>query len=466
MNTFHKQITNKLYLPLLFIGIFCFSFSQVLAQEYVVTNVHIINLENDQILKDHLIHVKGDKIEAIMPMTKAKDLQKSIQRIDGKGSFAFAGLAEMHSHIPTTETDDFSYIQDVMWLYLANGILNVRGMIGHHSHLELKKKIDSGEITGPRIFAAGQSLNGGSVENPEMGAQMVREQKTAGFDHLKLHPGLDMPKFLAIANTAKEEDIMFGGHISLDVGLVNSLNNGYRSVEHMDGYIEALVTDKSKLDPQVAGPFSMMAVKDADISRIPYLVQLTLDKKAWIAPTLTLFERFFGYIPADEFRLESDMKYMPGIQVQQWVNQKKLLENQGVLKEENVKPYLEFRKEMLMALHRGGVPIIMSSDSPQVFNVPGFSIHNEISSMHEAGMTPNEILITGSLNIAKYFEKQGQFGVIKKGASADFVLVEGNPLENLSNLRKVNGVMVRGKWLPKEKLQGELMRIEEKNLRR
>jgi imidazolonepropionase-like amidohydrolase len=119
-----------------------------------------------------------------------------------------------------------------------------------------------------------------------------------------------------------------------------------------------------------------------------------------------------------------------------------------------------------MSLHRGGVTIIMSSDSPQIFNVPGFSIHNEISSMHQAGMTPNEILVTGSLNIAKYFEKEGQFGVIKKGASADFVMVEGNPLEDLSNLRNVNGVMVRGKWLPKEKLQGELKRIEVKNLRR
>jgi hypothetical protein len=152
MNTFHKQINNKLYLSLLFLVFFGFSYSPILAQEYIVSNIHIINLENDQVLKNHLIHIKGDKIEAILPMAKGKGLAKSIRRIDGKGAYAFAGLAEMHSHIPTTETDDFSYIQDVMWLYLANGILNVRGMIGHHSHLELKKKIDSGEITGPQDF--------------------------------------------------------------------------------------------------------------------------------------------------------------------------------------------------------------------------------------------------------------------------------------------------------------------------
>lgn len=372
----------------------------------------------------------------------------------------------MHSHIPTTNTDDFSYIEDTMWLYLANGILNVRGMIGHASHLELKKKIATGQITGPRIFAAGPSLNGDTVENPESGAQMVKDQKSAGYDHLKLHPGLDMPRFLAISQTAKEVDIKFGGHVSLDVGLQNSLEHGYRSVEHMDGYIEALIDDRERLDPQVAGPFSMLLVNEGDKNRIPELVALTKEKGAWIAPTLTLFERFFGYIPADEFRLEPEMKYMPGLQVQQWVNQKKMLESQGVLKEENVKPYLEFREKMLLALHEGGVPLIMSSDSPQVFNVPGFSIHNEIKSMQAAGISPYEILKSGNVNVAKYFEMEDSFGKIKEGMSADFVMVPNNPLEDLDTLREVEGLMLRGNWITKNTLQNELKRIEEKNLRK
>lgn len=456
-----KTILKIFLTIILFVSLFL----QTNAQEFVVTNVHVISMENDRVLKDRIIHINEDKIVGVYPIGDLKKFEK-IEKIDGKGTYAFPGLAEMHSHIPITETGDFSYMQDVMWLYLANGILNVRGMIGHASHLELKKKIASGEITGPRIFAAGQSLNGTSVADPESGALMVRNQKAAGFDHLKLHPGLDMPKFLAIANTAKEVDIKFSGHISLDVGLVNSLNNGYKSVEHMDGYIEALVADKSKLDPQVAGSFSMLALPHADMSKIPDLVKLSAEKKVWIAPTLTLFERFFGYIPADQFRLESDMKYMPGLQVQQWVNQKKMLENQGLLREEIVKPYLDFRKEMLMALHRGGVPLIMSSDSPQVFNVPGFSIHHEIAAMQDAGLTPFEILKSGSVNVAKYFEREGDFGVIKKGASADFVLVDGNPLENLANLRNVQGVILRGEWIPKNVLEQELDRIEAKNVRK
>ncbi|MFD2203624.1 amidohydrolase family protein [Shivajiella indica] len=437
-----------------------------IAQEYIVSNIHVLDMEKKEFIQNQNIHVRNGKIIELIPSGETYPKDQNIQIIDGKGAYAYPGLAEMHSHIPITETEDFSYVQDVMWLYLANGILNVRGMIGHASHLELKKKIASGEIIGPRIFAAGPSLNGNTVESPEMGEKMVRDQQKAGFDHLKLHPGLDMPRYVAIASAAKDVNIKFGGHVSLDVGLQNSLNYGYRSVEHMDGYIEALIEDKSKLDPQIAGPFSMLLVKEADLSKLPELLQLTLDRKAWIAPTLTLFERFFGYIPADEFRLEPEMKYMPGVQVQQWVNQKKLLENQGVLKEENVKPYLEFRKHLLKTLYEGGVPIILSSDSPQVFNVPGFSIHNEIKSMHEAGIPPFEILKSGSSNVAKYFEMDGEFGIIKKGAAADFVLISGNPLTDLNQLKNIQGVMVRGKWIGKEKLDEELKRIEIKNLRK
>ncbi|MGY6742223.1 MAG: amidohydrolase family protein [Cecembia sp.] len=436
------------------------------AQEFLVKNINILTLDDTSVKKDHHIHVKDGKIIGIYAQNALPGHLREVRQIDGQGQYAFPGLAEMHSHIPITETEDFSYIEDVMWLYLANGILNVRGMIGHASHLELKRKIEKGEITAPRIFAAGPSLNGSTVESPEMGVKMVLEHHQSGYDHLKLHPGLDMPRFLAIANTAKEVDIKFGGHVSLDVGLENSLTHGYHSVEHIDGYIEALITDKSRLDPQIAGPFSMLLVKEADLDKLPELVQMTLDTKAWIAPTLTLFERFFGYIPADEFRLEEEMKYMPGIQVQQWVNQKKLLENQGVLKAENVKPYLEFRQLLLKTLYDAGVPILLSSDSPQVFNVPGFSIHNEIKSMHEAGLTPLDILHAGSRNVAQYFNQDGEFGIIAKGASADFVLLSGNPLDDLNQLKNVQGVMLRGNWIEKEKLQAELNRIEKKNVRK
>jgi len=183
----------------------------------------------------------------------------------------------------------------------------------------------------------------------------------------------------------------------------------------------------------------------------------------YIAPTLTLFERYFGYIPAGELRAEPEMKFLPKKLVDQWTEQKKKLEESGQLTEEIVKPYLEVRKKILMALHRADVPILMSSDSPQVFNVPGFSIHHEIRSMHDAGMSPFEILKSGTLNVATYFNEDDQFGKIAKGVSADFILIRGNPLEDLNNLKHIEGIMLKGNWIPKNKVQQELDRIEQKN---
>src|SRR5690606_34170275 len=135
------------------------------------------------------------------------------------------------------------------------------------------------------------------------------------------------------------------------------LRNGYKSIEHMDGYIEAMIPDYSRvLDPQIAGPFSMLLVDEADLSKLPELVALTLETKAWIAPTLTLFDRYFGYKPAEEYRDIPEMKYMSAQQVQSWIEAKTPLEEKGVLTEDNVQPYLDFRNKLFMTLHKAGVP--------------------------------------------------------------------------------------------------------------
>lgn len=450
---------------------FCFfllipiSFSLAYSQTSLISNVHILSMENDQILENHSVLIRDGQIESIIPMDQAKNVVGS-QVIDGEGSYLFPGLAEFHSHIPAAQQGDTQLQEEAMWLYLANGVLRVRGMIGHTSHLSLKERIESGELDGPRLFLSGPSFSGSTVTSPEQAIQIVKAEKAAGYDHLKLHPGLEMDEFLAIAKTAKELDIPFGGHVSLDVGLEASLNNGYKSIEHMDGYIEAMVPDYSRvLDPKIAGPFSMLLVDEADMGKLPELVDRTLETGAWIAPTLTLFDRYFGSRPAEEYRDIPEMKYMSEDQVQSWINAKTPLERSGVLTEENVQPYLEFRNLLLMTLHQAGVPVLMSSDSPQVFNVPGFSIHHEIALMSLAGMSNYEILKTGSVNPARYFDQEGEWGVIKEGASADFVLVKNNPLKDLNTLKEPLVVVMKGKVYTRNELKKQLDIIESNHKR-
>ncbi|MDR7131697.1 imidazolonepropionase-like amidohydrolase [Algoriphagus sp. 4150] len=429
------------------------------SQAYVISNVNIVTMENEQVLEDRAIFVEDGEILKILPVHEPFD-RDTFQEIDGNGAFVYPGLAEFHSHIPVTEQGDTQLQEETMWLYLANGVLRVRGMIGDQSHLTLRDKVDSGEVAGPRLFLSGPSFRGATVTSPDQAVQMVKAQKDAGYDHLKLHPGLLMDEFLAISKTANELNIPFGGHISLDVGLEASLKNGYKSIEHMDGYIEALIPDYSRvMDPKIAGPFSMLLVNEADLSKLPELVDLTLETKAWIAPTLTLFDRYFGAKPAEEYRGIPEMKYMSADQVQGWIDAKTPYEKSGVLTKEHVQPYLEFRNMLLMTLHRAGVPVLMSSDSPQVFNVPGFSIHHEIELMSKAGMTNYEILKSGSVNPAAYFGQDGEWGMIKEGAAADFVLVSNNPLEDLTTLQSPLMVVMKGKIYDSDELEEQLRRI-------
>ncbi|WP_026952723.1 amidohydrolase family protein [Algoriphagus mannitolivorans] len=437
--------------------------SSAFAQELIINHLNVITMLDDQVLEDHSIYVKDGVIMEIAPMEKIS--VAGVRSLDGRGMYVFPGLAEFHAHLPNPEQFGAVFQEEVLWMYLANGVLRIRSMLGHESHLDLKKRVDSGEISGPRMFISGPSLNGTSVENPDAGRKMVRDQKAAGYDHLKLHPGLDDPKFLAIADEAKKVGIYYGGHVSLDVGLVTSVKNGYRSVEHIDGFLEAMLPDGSVIDPTVSGPFNMNLVGQVDQSKLAGLIQLCLDNKTWIAPTLTLFERYFGYQPAYELRQQPEMFYLPGQLTTQWFNTKSKLEADGVLAEAKVKPYLEFRQKLFLDLHKAGVPMIMSSDSPQVFNVPGFSIHREIESMSQAGMSNYEILKTGSVNCADYFEESGEWGVLKPGAAAEFVLVQKNPLEDLETMQKPQAIMIQGKFIQRDELQLQLNLIRQKYLR-
>lgn len=453
----YKRLLFSL-LALLFAG-------SAFTQDILVMNVHVITMNGEEVLENQAIFVSDGFIQDIIPLTPQTPRMSADLVVDGNGAYVYPGLAEFHAHLPVSNDGSTQLQEESLWLYLANGVLRIRSMLGHPTHVALRSKVNSGQTMGPRVFISGPSFNGNSVSSPDQAAQMVREQKAAGYDHLKIHPGVELDEMWAISKTAKEVGIPFGGHVPLPVGIDNALASGFKSVEHMDGYMEGLLPDDLEIDPTTSGPFNLKLVGEAQMEKLPALIQKTLDQGTYIAPTLTLFDRYFGYIPADEFRKAPEMKYLPGPLIQQWVNTKKQLERAGMLNETNVAPYLAFRRKLFMELHQAGVPMLLASDSPQVFNVPGFSIQHEMALMAEAGMSNYEILKTGSVVPAQYMGKENEWGMIKKGMAADFVMVEKNPLEDLETLRSPKGVMMAGEWLTQEKLQAELSRIEKNHLR-
>ncbi len=433
----------------------------------VIENVHVVDVRQGDILSDQRVIVDSGKIVDITDTDPNRSVTwgEGVEIIDAAGDYITPGLAEMHAHIPSPNEGE-EWIDDVLFLYLSNGVTTIRGMLGHPRHLELREAARENSILSPRIYTSSTSFNGNSVPDVEAGRQKVIESSEAGYDFLKFHPGIKLDVHDEIIRTANEVGIPYAGHVSTDVGIRHALESNYASVDHVDGFLEGLVPASAGVKPDENGFFGYNFTDQADTANIPELVRMSKTHEVWVVPTQALFERWFSNIPAEDLASEPEMKYMPVSTINNWVERKNQMTTAPGFDEEKWERFNDIRRQMIYQLQHEGHGLLLGSDAPQVFNVPGFSIHHEMQYMLEAGLTPLEILQTGTIHPAQYFDQEGEFGEIITGASADFILTADNPLENLKHLEQPKGVMVRGKWLSREAIDQKLADLAERNKNR
>jgi Amidohydrolase family len=408
------------------------------ATTVVIRNVNVIPMDSERVLSNQTIVIRGDRIAELGPLGQVKAPGAAIE-VDGTGRFLIPALAEMHAHVPGGQAPD-SAVNRVLFLYAANGIGTIRGMLGDPRHLVLRDRLAKGELWGPLLRTSGPSFNGNSVPTPAAAIAAVTEQKQLGYDLLKIHPGVKLDVFDALAATADKVGIRFAGHVPLDVGLARALESRYWTLDHIDGFVEALA--KPGAPPSQMFGANLMA--HLDESRIPGLVESTKKAGTWIVPTSILLENWLGETPPDEMTRWPEMKYADPAQVAQWVETKKKMTSQVPAADRQ--RFLALRRRLLKALHDGGAGILLGSDAPQIWNVPGFSAHRELQLMVASGLTPYQSLSTGTRNVAAHFGTLADAGTITVGKRADLVLLDGNPLVDISNTAKIAGVALGGRW--------------------
>lgn len=428
-----------------------------------IENVHVISMNGDEIHRDHTVLIKGDRIIQIAETSQIR-IADGAEVINGNGGYLIPGLSEMHAHIPPGNADR-EYIDDVLFLYLANGITTIRGMLGHPLHLELREKAVQNKLVSPHIYTSGPGFGGGSVESPEQARRRVREQHEAGYNFLKIFPGLSLEEYNAIADEAHTVGIEFSGHIPASVGLKRALKAGQTTIDHLDKYVHALVSDTIDLQ-QIEDPgviyFGMHLVPYIDSEKIAEVARLTAGAGTWNVPTQALLEHVLGTESPEELARRPEFKYMPDETVEEWINSKRSITGNDAYSEELAQNYLQLRRNIIKALHDEGAGLLLGSDAPQIFNVPGFSVHHELRYIVDAGLSPYETLRTGTYNAARYLKDLDNRGTIEEGKIADMVLLQANPLEDISNSNTVAGVIYRGNWLGKEEIERRLQSIAEK----
>jgi len=407
--------------------------------------VTVLPMQSEAVLANHTVVVRDRKIVSVEPADKARIPAGAVQ-VDGKGKFLMPGLAEMHAHIPGGNAPDTA-VERTLFLYVANGITTIRGMLGDPRHLTYRSRVVNGEIVGPRIFTAGPSFNGNTAATKEAAVAAVIEQKKMGYDLLKIHPGVPRDAFDAMAAKADELKIPFAGHVPAAVGLQRAIDAKYRSIDHLDGYIEAL---SSKAETSQF--FGINLVNDVDETRLPALVKATVANRIWQVPTQVLMDNLMNDMPAEEMAKRPEIKYVlnPG-EVQKWIAQKQTFAKYS---QADRQKFLTLRRRIIRDLHGAGVPFALGSDAPQWWNVPGFSAHRELKSLVDAGLTPYQALRSGTHSIGLYFGTPD--GVVAQGRRADLLLLDANPLQNIENISRVAGVVVNGRWLSKDEIEKRL----------
>jgi imidazolonepropionase-like amidohydrolase len=421
--------------------------------------VNVVPGDGDRVIENQTVIVRSRRIAEIGPAS-AVNVPTSATRIEGKGKFLMPGIAEMHGHLPETNGPEAS---TQLALFVANGVTTVRGMRGAPNQLELRERIDRGELVGPRLVVYGPVFDGNNTRTPELGQQRVEEHKKAGYDGIKIFEGLRPATFDAVARAAKQLGIPFGGHVPNDVGLEKALLAGQASIDHLDGYVEALERDDTSRDASKVrtpvGVNSAVLLEQIDENKINDLVSATRKAGAVVVPTMGVWRTFFGDAKVDTLRLLPELKYVPAADVDEWIEEKTEIDRRGP-PAAHLANVMRLRDQVLKALASAGGTIVLGSDAPQLFSVPGFSLRREMEAMVKAGMTPWQVIEAATIAPARFLGLAKEVGTAEVGKRADLILADGNPLDNVANVFRSSGVMVNGRWLPRAELDNMLAEVE------
>lgn len=420
------------------------------AETTVIVNVNVVPMNSDKVIPQQSVVVIDDRIATIGHVDTVPVPKGSII-VDGTDRYLLPGLAEMHAHVTSTAPDQ---VDRMSTLFVANGVTTIRGMLGRPEHLRLRQQFESGEVFGPRLITSGPSLNGRSVSGAADAERQVREQQAAGYDFVKVHPGLSRDEFEALAATANEIGMPYAGHVPVAAGVKRALQLKMATIDHLDGYLAALLPASNDGAGGFGGFFDVMLADELDSDDIAEIAATTKAAGTWNVPTEVLIEQLVDSTPVAELKNRPETRYVSAATIEKWVAQKTAQINDHSFDPKTAARAIELRRQLILELQSIGAGLLLGSDAPQTFNVPGFSAHRELHALVAAGLSPYEALRTGTVAVAEFLGSNG--GVVAEGKDADLILLDANPLEDIQNSDRIHGVVLRGIWYSENELDARL----------
>ncbi len=457
---------KRLFLSL----VFCFAgiAASVSAQTVAFTNVNVIPMDRERVLANQTVLVRNGLIANIGNANKVK-LPKDAVRIDGTGKYLVPGLIDMHTHL-LSDSDEYpdSIGPHELRVMVANGVTTVRFMIGTPKLLALRSRSANGEIDAPTIFVASPHLTGREqgnnfvVNTPEEAREAVRKSKAAGYDFIKVTTFIKAEVYEAAVDEAAKQNIRVVGHADSRFVGVERAWKAKQQIEHLDGYLELLLRDDAPMkgsvsDVYIYNPENWKSFDYIDESKIPEIARRTVASNPYVNPTQHFMKNSFGRLRTeDEIRKQADFRFYPPKVQQQWLDFYKKNRFINTVPLEQRARWIKLREKLIKAIYDAGGKIMTGSDTPEFLWLYGFGMHHELKALKDAGLSNYAVLEAATKNPSMFLGTIDKAGTIEKGKRADLILLNANPLDDISATENRAGIMLKGKWHSQQELNGWL----------
>lgn len=411
-------------------------------------------------VRDATVVLAGDRILAA---GRHRDLPRGVQVVDLAGKYVIPGLWDMHTHAGYFENT-------VAPLHVVEGVTGIREMWGMPETHDTRRRVESGEVLGPRMVIASAIVDGpgsiwpGSdvVRTPEEARAAVRRAKDGGADFVKVYSFLSPECHAAIAGEARRLRIPFAGHVPARVPVRDALDQ--HTHEHLYNLFTSTSDNADALYAQLrampddpadpnwwgrhAGRIERAAVATHSPARASRLFA-AMAGRIWQSPTLFV-ERNMSRSPEaitnDPVALER-MRYIPVDMRAQW---QQIMSGRPTRSPGEVAELARFgdaRMRLLRQMHEAGVGIVAGTDAGFAYVFPGFSLHDELALLVRAGLTPEAALQAATRDAARCLGLEHETGTVTPGKQADLVVLDADPLRDITNVARVHAVVSRGRYL-------------------
>jgi imidazolonepropionase-like amidohydrolase len=443
--------------------------------EILIDNVTVVDVETGELLPGMSVRTREGRIESVEPAA-TRDEPGDALVVDGAGTFAIPGLWDMHVHALNTP----GLSQLFLTLFVANGITGFRdtwGSLDVARQMEALAADDGFPV--PRFVMAGNLVDGPDpvwptsivADTPDRGRAIVDSLVSAGAGFIKVYSKLAPEVYHAIAARANELGVPFAGHVPARVSVREAAAAGQRTMEHLYGVVagcstehEALVTEFDEWAKQAdrgetTEPYGALgnrllaeALDTQPVDGCGDLFATFASHHTWQVPTLVTL-RGVRHMGDPDFRQDPRLEFVPSAIRSFWNPGNETYAN---FASETQTRAMARERELVGMMAAAGVPMLAGSDTPNPYAFPGFGLHDELSLFVESGLSPLDALRAATIRPAEFLGATDSLGTVGVGKVADFVLLDGNPLENIANVRKIRGVMLQGRYFDRDALDAML----------